>query len=44
MTTFSSWRRLFIRSPSFRRRLFERLLRWLGVSKTRAVGIARHIP
>lgn len=43
-TTTTTWRRLFTRSPGYRRRLFERVLRWAGISKTRAVGIARRIP
>ncbi len=36
--------RLFSRNPAFRRRLAERVLRWLGYSKTHAVDLARRIP
>lgn len=37
-------RRIVGRNPFFRRRLVERVLRRLGVSKSRAVGLVRRIP
>lgn len=43
-TSTATWRRLFTRSPGYRRRLFERVLRWAGISKTHAVALARRIP
>lgn len=42
--TVADWlRRVTGRNPHLRRRLAERVLRWLGVSKSRAVALARHI-
>lgn len=36
-------RRIAGRNPSYRRRMAERVLRRLGVPKTRAVDLARHV-